>query len=59
MVQVRPWDVVRQWLCELSAVMDAAPRGLEHVAGPTRGLLLLSLRLGLSVLTDVLVGAFA
>ena len=59
-VRVRPWDVVRQWLRELSAVMGAAPRSLEHVANAAYGLFVLSsLRAGLMALADVLVGAFA
>ena len=59
-VWVGPWDVVRQWLREVSIVKGAAPRSLERAANTTCGLiLLLFLRPGLLVLTNLLVGAFA
>ena len=57
-VQVRPWDEVRQWLRELSAVLGSVPRSMACAGTAACGLfVLLSLRPQLLTLTDLLVGA--
>ena len=56
-VQVYPWDVVRQWLRDLSAVLRSAPRSMALVASAACGLfVLLSMRPQPLTLADLLVG---
>ena len=58
-MRVRPWDVVRHWVRELSAVMGTAARSLQCVANDACSrFMLVSLRPQLLTLTDPLVGAF-